>query len=435
MNRIVAIVGRPNVGKSTFFNRLVGRRVSIEDSTAGVTRDRIYGKSDWNGIEFSVIDTGGYIEDSDDFIDSAIRNQVNLAIEEADIILFLLDVSEGITPSDEDVAGILRSCKKPVFAVANKADNNQRFLEASEFYSLGFETIWPISAINGSGTGDLLDEVVRLFPKTEDIEEDTDVPKICIVGRPNAGKSSLLNALLGQERSIVTPIAGTTRDSIHSQYNMFGFDFLLIDTAGMRKRSNVSEDLEFYSYVRAIRAIENSDVCLLMIDAQKGVESQDLSIFRIIMENNKGVVVLVNKWDLIDKETNTSKAFESEIRERLAPFRDVPIVFVSALTKQRIHKALETAFEVFKNRTQRIPTSKLNELLLPVFQETPPPMHKGKRIKIKYITQLPTHYPAFVFFCNLPQYIKDPYKRFVENKLRSMFNFSGVTVKLYFRQK
>ena len=334
MSRIVAIVGRPNVGKSTFFNRLIGERVSIEDSTSGVTRDRIYGKSDWNGIEFSVIDTGGYVHGSDDSFESAIRDQVNLAIEEADVILFVLDVIDGITPYDEDMANVLRNCAKPVIAVANKADNNKRYLEASEFYSLGFEKIWPISAINGSGTGDLLDEIVTAFPDA--IKEDTlpELPKFCIVGRPNAGKSSLLNALLGEERSIVTPIAGTTRDSIHSHYTMFGFDFLLIDTAGMRKRSNVNEDLEFYSYVRAMRAIESSDVCLLMIDAERGIESQDLSIFKMITDNNKGVVILINKWDLVEKETNTVKAFEANVRERLAPFRDLSIVFTSALTKQ-----------------------------------------------------------------------------------------------------
>jgi len=434
MNRIVAIVGRPNVGKSTFFNRLIGHRMSIEDSTSGVTRDRIYGKSDWNGKEFSVIDTGGYIKDSDDYFDKAIKEQVELALEEADVILFLLDVTEGITPYDEDMATLLRQTDKPMFVVANKADTTQRYLEATEFYSLGFDVVYPISAINGSGTGELLDEVVKHFSDEAESEEE-DLPKFCIVGRPNSGKSSLLNALLGKERSIVTPIAGTTRDSIHSRYNMFGFDFLLIDTAGMRKRSNVSEDLEFYSYVRAIRTIENSDVCLLMIDATRGVESQDLNIFRTIIENNKGVVVLVNKWDLVEKETNTVRDVEEIVREKLAPFRDVPVLFISALTKQRIHKALETAFEVYKNRTQRIATSKLNELLLPLIQDTPPPMHKGKRVKVKYVTQLPTHYPAFVFFCNLPQYVKDPYKRFVENQLRKMFSFKGVPVKIYFRQK
>jgi len=435
MGRIVAIVGRPNVGKSTFFNRLVGQRVSIEDPTSGVTRDRIYGKTDWNGVEFSVIDTGGYVFNSEDFFDTAIRSQVQLAIDEADVILFLMDVTEGITPFDEDVARLLRNSDKPVLAVANKADTNQRYLEATEFYSLGFDMVYPISATNGAGTGDLLDDVVKLFPK-EDIEElDENLPRFCIVGRPNAGKSSLLNALLGVERSIVTPIAGTTRDSINTRYNMFGFDFLLIDTAGMRKKSNVSEDLEFYSYVRAIRSIENSDVCILMIDAERGIESQDLSIFRIIYENNKGVVVLINKWDLVEKETNSAKEFEAHVRERLAPFKDVPVIFTSALTKQRIHKALEVSFEVYKSRSQRITTSKLNEIFLPIIQDNPPPMHKGKRVKVKYITQLPTHYPSFVFFCNMPQYIKDPYKRYVENQMRRLYNFKGVPITLYFRQK
>lgn len=422
------------MGKSTFFNRMVGQRISIEDSTSGVTRDRIYGKTDWNGIEFSIIDTGGYVSDSEDFFDKAIRSQVEFALEEADVIIFMLDVIEGITPYDQDVASILRLSEKPVFVVANKADNTQRYHEAAEFYSLGFDKVYPVSATNGSGTGDLLDDVVKHFSADEE-ETEVELPRFCIVGRPNAGKSSLLNALLGQERSIVTPIAGTTRDSIHSHYNMFGFDFMLVDTAGMRKRSNVHEDLEFYSYVRAIRAIENSDVCLLLIDAERGVESQDLSIFRIIMENNKGVVVLINKWDLMEKETNTAKQFEAGVRERLAPFKDVPVVFVSALTKQRIFKALEIAFEVYKNRTQKISTSKLNEILLPIVHETPPPMHKGKRVKVKYITQLPTHYPSFVFFCNLPQYVKDPYKRFVENKMRTIFNFKGVSIKIYFREK
>lgn len=434
MSNILAIVGRPNVGKSTLFNRLVGQRISIEDSTSGVTRDRIYGKSDWNGIEFSVIDTGGYVFDSDDYFDQEIKRQVKLAIEEADVIIFLLDVTSGITPYDDDVAKLLRTCEKPVFAVINKTDNSQRYLESTEFYSLGFDIIYPISAINGSGTGELLDDVVKLFPD-KIMHQDTDLPKFCIVGRPNVGKSSFLNALTGEQRSIVTPIAGTTRDAIHTRYNQFGFDFLLIDTAGMRKRKNVEEDLEFYSYVRAIRAIENADVCFLMLDATRGIEGQDLTIFRTIHDNNKGVVILVNKWDLVEKDNQTMREFEALILERLAPFKDIHILFISALTKQRIHKALEMAMLVYKSRTQKISTSKLNELLLPVLDHTPPPMHKGKRIKVKYITQLPTHYPAFVFFCNLPQYIKDPYKRFVENQMRTMFDFKGVPMRIYFRQK
>lgn len=435
MSNIVAIVGRPNVGKSTFFNRLVGRRISIEDPTSGVTRDRIYGKTDWNGIEFSVIDTGGYISESEEFFDVEIKRQVILAIEEADVILFLLDVTEGITPYDEDVSNLLRTCSKPVYAVINKADNNQRYMESNEFYSLGFETLYPISAINGTGTGELLDDLVSNFKKEEVETEEEVLPKICIVGRPNVGKSSLLNALTGENRSIVTPIAGTTRDSINTRYNQFGFDFILVDTAGMRKRKNVSEDLEFYSYVRSIRAIEESDVCLLMIDATLGIEGQDLSIFRTIVENNKGVVILVNKWDLVEKENNTMKDYEEVIRERLAPFNDVPIVFISALTKQRIFKTLEFAIDVYRNRCLRITTSKLNDTLLPIIEHLPPPMHKGKKVKIKYITQLPTRYPAFVFFCNLPQYIKDPYKRYLENQMRQIYNFEGVPIKLYFRPK
>lgn len=435
MSNIVAIVGRPNVGKSTFFNRLVGSRVSIEDPTSGVTRDRIYGKSDWNGIEFSIIDTGGYVLNSEEYFDLEIKRQVLLAIEEADVILFLLDVTEGITPLDEDVAKVLRSCTKPVYAVANKADNNQRYLESTEFYSLGFETIYPISAVNGTGTGELLDDLVANFEvDTNEVEEEV-LPKISIVGRPNVGKSSLLNALTGEQRSIVTPMAGTTRDSIHTKYNQFGFDFLLIDTAGMRKRKNVSEDLEFYSYVRSIRAIEESDVCLLMLDATMGIEGQDLSIFRTIIENNKGVAILVNKWDLVEKENNTMRDYENVIKDRLAPFRDVPIIFTSVINKQRIFKTLEVAIEVYKQRRQRITTSKLNEVLLPIIEQLPPPMHKGKKIKIKYITQLPTRYPAFVFFCNLPQYIKDPYKRYLENQMREIYNFQGVPIKLYFRPK
>ncbi len=435
MKNIIAIVGRPNVGKSTFFNRLVGKRVSIEDSTSGVTRDRIYGKSDWNGIEFSVVDTGGYVKDSDDFFDVEIKKQVELAIEEADVVIFLVDVTTGITPYDEEMAHILRKVDKPVFVVANKADNNERHLQSTEFYSLGFETIYPISAINGSGTGDLLDEVVKHISDIEQAEEEEEFPKISIVGRPNVGKSSLLNALTGEDRSIVTSIAGTTRDAIHTRYNQYGFDFLLIDTAGLRKRKNIQEDLEYYSYIRTIRSIENSDVCMLIIDATQGFERQDLSILSVITENNKGLVILVNKWDLIDKNTNSVKEFEKIILQRIAPFSDVPIIFTSAITKQRIFKALEKTIEVHKNRTQRIPTSKLNDTILPIVHQNPPPMHKGKLVKIKYITQLPTRYPAFVFFCNLPQYIKEPYKRFVENQIRKLYNFSGVPITIYFREK
>lgn len=434
MGNLIAIVGRPNVGKSTFFNRLIGSRVSIEDRVSGVTRDRIYGKSDWNGKSFSVIDTGGYVKDSDDFFEKEIRSQVELAIDEADVIVFMLDVTEGINPLDEDVAALLRTTDKKVFVVANKADNSQRYMESSEFYSLGFEMIYPISSINGSGTGELLDDIVKHFTDDEkSIEED--IPKICIVGRPNVGKSSLCNALLGKERSIVTPIPGTTRDSIHSRYNSFGFDFLLIDTAGLRKRSKVHENLEFYSYVRAVKAIENSEVCILMLDATQGIESQDLNILRVIVTNNKGIVIVVNKWDLIDKDTNSTKEYIKKINEKLAPLKDVPIIFVSVINKQRIFKVIENAIEVHKNRQKKISTSKLNEILLPIIEQTPPPMIKGKKIKVKYITQLKTYYPAFVFFCNMPQYVKEPYKRFIENKIREHFGFRGVPITLYFRQK
>ncbi len=435
MTGIAAIVGRPNVGKSTLFNRLVGERFSIEDKTSGVTRDRIYGKTFWNGKEFSVIDTGGYIENSDIHIDVCIRNQIKLAIDEADVIFFMLDVNDGITPEDDNIACILRKCNKPVFVVVNKADNTQRYIESNEFFALGFEKIYPVSAINGTGTGELLDDTVKIFPKEQITEDEETLPRFCIVGIPNSGKSTLLNVLLDTERSIVTPVAGTTRDAIHAHYNKFGFNFLLIDTAGIRKQKKNTENLEFYSYVRAIRAIENSDVCILLTDAEKGITAQDLNILRIILENNKGVVVLVNKWDLIEKHTNTAKEYEKHVKSRFAPFSDVPVLFVSALNKQRIFKILEISSEVYKNRKQRISTSTLNRLLLPVLEETPPPMHKGKRVKVKYITQLPTPYPSFAFFCNLPQYIKEPYKRFVENKIRTLFNFKGVPVKIYFRKK
>lgn len=435
MSNIVAIVGRPNVGKSTLFNRLIGSRVSIEDQIAGVTRDRIYGKTDWNGIEFSVIDTGGYIKESNQFFDVEIKRQVNLAIEEADAILFLLDVNEGINPQDENIANLLRTSKKPIYVVVNKADNNQKFHESTEFYALGFEKIYPISANNGTGTGDLLDDVVANFTKPTIETTENELPKLCIVGRPNAGKSSLLNSLLGTQRSIVTPIAGTTRDPIHSNYNLFGLDFTIIDTAGMRKRKNMNEDLEYYSYIRSIRAIEESDVCLLVIDATLGIEGQDLNIFRMIIENNKGAVILVNKWDLVEKTNNTMKEYENVIKERLAPFNDINVIFISALSKQRILKALETAIDVYKNRIQRISTSNLNENILPIIQQYPPPMYKGKKIKVKYITQLPSKYPAFVLFCNLPQYIKESYKRFLENRIRGLYKLTGVPIKLYFRPK
>ncbi len=438
MGKIVAIVGRPNVGKSTLFNRLTESRDAIIHEVAGVTRDRHYGRSNWNGKEFSVIDTGGYIMGSDDEFEHEIRKQVILAIEEADAIMFLVDVKEGLTPMDEDVADLLRKTTKKVILVANKVDNTQRANDHAEFYSLGLGEIYSISAINGSGTGDLLDELVRDFEveKEEEDNEETNLPKIAVVGRPNVGKSSMINALIGQERNIVTNISGTTRDSLHTRYNLFGFDFLIVDTAGVRKKGKVFEDVEFYSVMRSIRSIESSDVCILMLDASQGLESQDLNLFSLIQRNNKGVVIVVNKWDLIEKETNTSKDFETRIRERIAPFNDVPIIFTSVINKQRIFKVLETAKMVFESRTQKIPTSRLNEEVLPIVkEENPPPSYKGKHIKIKYVMQLKTAYPQFVFYCNLPQYIREPYKRYVENRMREIYNFTGVPITLYFREK
>ncbi len=434
MSNIIAIVGRPNVGKSTFFNRLTGERAAIVDPTSGVTRDRHYGTSDWNGVEFSVIDTGGVVIGSDDVFEGAIRKQVELAMEEADVILFMVDAKEGMSPLDEDVAELIRRSPKKVFLIANKVDNSNRSADALEFYSLGFEKIYEISAINGSGTGELLDDVVKEFSNPTP-EEIPDLPKIAFVGRPNVGKSSMVNALLGDERNIVTPIAGTTRDSIYTRYNSFGFDFLLVDTAGVRKKGKVTENIEFYSVMRAIRAIENSDVCVLMLDATQGIESQDINIFSLIQKNHKGVVIVVNKWDLVEKETNTHKDFEQLIRSRIAPFTDVPIVFTSVINKQRIHKTLETANKVHKSRSQNIPTRKLMDIMLPIVTENPPPAVKGKFVKVKYITQLKLAYPAFVFFCNMPQYITDPYKRFVENRMREQFDFTGVPLEIFFRQK
>ncbi len=434
MSNILAVVGRPNVGKSTFFNRLTGGRNAIVDPASGVTRDRHYGKSDWNGISFSIIDTGGMVVGSDDIYEDEINKQVSLAIEEADVIAFMLDVSEGLMPLDEEIARMLRRVKKPVFLLINKVDTHERISEAAEFYELGFPKVFTVSSVNGSGTGEFLDELVKSF--TKKIEEDEpDLPRIAVVGRPNAGKSSLINVLIGSERNIVTPLAGTTRDSIYTRFNSFGFDMFLVDTAGLRKKQKVTESIEFYSTLRAIRAIENSDVCLLMIDAEKGIGAQDLNIFSIIEKNHKGVVIVVNKWDLIEKETKTHLKFESEIKERIAPFTDVPVIFASALTKQRIHKTLETAVSVYKNRTQKIPTSKLNELLLPLVTMSPPPSVKGKFPKIKYIHQLPLHYPAFAFFCSHSQYVKDTYKRFLENKMRQHFNFCGVPIEIFFREK
>jgi len=421
MGNIVAIVGRPNVGKSTLFNRLVGQKKAIVDEVAGVTRDRIYGKSDWNGIEFSIIDTGGYVVNSDDIFEEEIRKQVNLAIEEADVILFLVDVASGITDMDAEMAEILRKSQKQVLLVANKVDNHERRYDSYEFYNLGLGDPFCISSINGSGTGDLLDELVKDFQKEEEELEEPEIPRIAIVGRPNVGKSSLINSLTGEERNIVTPIAGTTRDAIHSRYNKFGHDFFLIDTAGLRKKGKVTEDLEFYSVLRSVRAIENSDVCLLLVDATQGLESQDMNIFNLIIRNRKGVVLVVNKWDLVEKETQTMAEFTKLIKKRIAPFQDIPIIFTSALTKQRILKVLEEGIAVFENRRRRIPTSKLMEFVQEAVDSYPPPSYKGKMVKIKYATQLPTHAPSFVFFCNLPQYIKEPYKRYMENQLREKF--------------
>ena len=434
-SRIVAIVGRPNVGKSTLFNRLIEQRKAIVDETAGVTRDRNYGKAQWNGVEFSVIDTGGYVVNSDDVFEAEINKQVHLAIDEADVILYITDVESGITDLDDAIASILRRGKKPVLVAVNKVDNNNRIIDAQEFYSLGLGEIYCISSMTGSGTGDLLDALVINFPQKEEQEEEHELPYLSVVGRPNVGKSSFINALIGVERNIVTEIAGTTRDSIHTRYNKFGHDFTIVDTAGLRKKGKVSEDLEFYSVLRSVRTIESSDVCLLMIDATRGVEAQDMNIFNLIIKNKKGVVILVNKWDLIEKDTHSTKKFTEEIVGRIAPFTDVPILFISALTMQRVHKALETAVEVFERRQQKIKTSELNELILEAVESYPPPSVKGKFIKIKYVTQLPSPTPSFALFANLPQYIKEPYKRFIENKIRENFNFSGVPIQIYFRQK
>ena len=434
MSTIVAIVGRPNVGKSTLFNRLIKRRDAIVDAVSGVTRDRHYGKSDWNGKEFSLIDTGGYVVGSDDIFEQEIDKQVELAIDEADAILFVVDVETGLTGMDEDVAQLLRQTDKPILLVINKVDNAQREADAVEFYALGLGEYYSISSINGSGTGELLDALVEVLPENVD-DSDTSLPRFAVVGRPNAGKSSFINALIGEERNIVTDIAGTTRDSIDTKYNRFGFEFNLVDTAGIRRKAKVKEDLEFYSVMRSVRAIEHCDVCLLVVDATRGFEGQDLNIFWLAERNKKGVVILVNKWDLVEKETNTTRDFEKMIKKQIEPFTDVPIVFISALTKQRVFKAIETAVEIFNNRSLRIPTRKLNDIMLPIIEKTPPPSTKGKYVKIKFCTQLPTQTPQFAFFANLPQYVKEPYKRFIENKLRQHFNFEGVPVEIYFRKK
>lgn len=433
---IVAIVGRPNVGKSTLFNRLVGMRKAIVDDTAGVTRDRHYGRCDWCGREFSVIDTGGYTSNSDDVFESAIRTQVQIAIDESDVVVFMVEAGTGVTDYDAEMADILRRTRKSVILCVNKVDSGEKMYDSYQFYSLGLGEIYSISAANGSGTGDLLDAVVAALPEETQTEDPyAALPRITIVGKPNVGKSSLTNALLGEDRNIVTPVAGTTRDSIETHYNKFGFEFMLVDTAGIRRKAKVREDLEFYSVMRSIRAIENSDICILMIDATTGMESQDLSIFNLIVRNRKGCVLVVNKWDLFIKDSNTMKAYRDALRSRLAPFSDVPVIFTSVLKMQRIQDVLSAATEVYANYSQKIPTARLNETMLPILEETPPPAWKGKYVKIKYATQLPTRFPAFAFFCNLPQYVKEPYRRFVENQLRANFNLTGCPVQIYFRQK
>ncbi|MBO5881251.1 MAG: ribosome biogenesis GTPase Der [Paraprevotella sp.] len=437
MGNIVAIVGRPNVGKSTLFNRLTKTRHAIVSDEAGTTRDRQYGKSEWIGRDFSVIDTGGWVVNSDDIFEEEIRKQVTLATEEADVILFLVDVRNGVTDLDEAVAHILRRTKKPVILVANKADTNEWIYSSAEFYSLGLGDPYCISAATGSGTGELLDMIVEKFPKEKDDVVEENIPRFAVVGRPNAGKSSLINSFIGEERNIVTDIAGTTRDSIYTRYNKFGFDFYLVDTAGIRKKNKVTEDLEYYSVMRSIRAIENSDVCILMIDAERGIESQDLNIFQLIQKNNKSLVVVVNKWDLVEEKSSTvMNEYERAIRHRMAPFDDFPIIFASALTKQRIFKVLETAKDVYQNRKKRVSTAKLNEEMLPLIEAYPPPSIKGKYIKIKYCMQLPeTQIPSFVFYANLPQYVKEPYLRFLENKIRERWDFSGTPINIFIRQK
>jgi len=433
MSNIIAIVGRPNVGKSTLFNRLTESRKAIVDDFSGVTRDRHYGTAEWTDKQFTVIDTGGYVANSEDLFEAAIREQVVIAIEEASVIMFMVDVITGITDLDDEIAQLLRRSKKPVFIVVNKVDNTSLENDAAVFYGFGLGEIYSISSMTGSGTGDLLDEVITHF---EDIPiEENGLPKLTIVGRPNVGKSSLINALMGQERNIVTPIAGTTRDSIHIHYNQFGHEFMFIDTAGLRKKTKVKENIEFYSVMRTIKALEEADVVILMIDAMEGLESQDVNIFHLAEKNKKGIVILVNKWDLVEKDNKTMKAFEEQIRQKLQPFTDVPIVFTSVLNKQRIFKTVEVALEVFKNRGKKVPTSKLNDVMLPIIEKYPPPALKGKYIKVKYVTQINATSPMFAFFCNLPQYIKEPYKRFIENKLRENFDFNGVPIQIYFRQK
>jgi GTP-binding protein len=436
MSFTVAITGRPNVGKSTFFNRMLEQRKAIVDDISGVTRDRQYGVAEWSGRSFNVIDTGGFVAGSDDVFETEIRKQVHIAIDEADIVIFMVDASSGITNLDENMADLLRRSTKPVFLVVNKVDNHNRLLEASEFYSLGFEHIFFLSSISGSGTGELLDEIIALMPAdSEESAEDDSIPKFCIIGQPNVGKSSLLNALIGQERTIVSDIAGTTRDTIHTHYNLFNKEFILIDTAGIRRKNKVNEDLEFYSVIRAIKAMDEANVCLLLLDAGKGITAQDIAIFSLAVKKGKGIVVLVNKWDLAEKETNTARDYEKELKQRLAPFTDVPILFISVKEKQRIFKTIEAALEVFENRQRKVTTSKLNEVMLKAIEKYHPPVVRGIAVKIKYVTQLPTHTPSFAFFCNFPDDVKVPYQNYLENQLRENFNFKGVPIRLFFRKK
>lgn len=431
----VAIVGRPNVGKSTFFNRLLEQRKAIVDDISGVTRDRQYGIAEWAGKTFNLIDTGGFVAGSEDIFEREIRKQVLIALEEANALIFMVDCSTGITTLDEEMSEVLRRTTKPVFLAVNKVDNSDRLLEATEFYSLGFEEVFFLSSMTGSGTGELLDALCALIPEDQPVAEEEGLPKFAIIGQPNVGKSSLLNALIGQERTIVSDIAGTTRDTIHTRYNLFHKDFILIDTAGIRRKTKVHEDLEFYSVIRAIKAMDEADVCLLMLDAPKGITAQDLNIFSLAVKKGKGIVLLVNKWDLVEKETNTAKAYEKELKDRLAPFTDVPILFISVIDKTRIFKTVETALEVYENRRRKVPTAVLNEVMLKAVEDYHPPVVRGMPLKIKYITQLPTVVPSFAFFCNFPDDVKQPYKNYLENKLRESFNFKGVPLRLYFRKK
>lgn len=435
MSNVVAIVGRPNVGKSTLFNRLFGERQAIIDDTSGVTRDRIYGECEWNGKNFTVIDTGGFVQHSDDVFETAVRQQVRFAVDEASAIVFMVDVTTGITDLDEQVANLLRRSNKPVYLAVNKVDNHQRMLLANEFYGLGFDNTYFLSSISGTGVGELLDDVVELFAREDKEKEETQLPQIAIIGQPNVGKSTLLNALLGEERNIVTDLPGTTRDSIHTLYNKFGNQFLLVDTAGIRRKTKVHEDLEFYSVIRAIKSLEECDICLLMIDARHGVEAQDSNLFRLAIKKHKGILILVNKWDLVEKDTNTLHQYEKALKNKLAPFNDLPILFISALNKQRIFQVVESAMDVYERRKQKIKTSDLNEFLAEINSKNPPPAYKGRLVKIKYVTQVPKPYPAFAFFCNNPDYIQNNYRQYLENQLRERYNLSGIPISMFFKEK